>query len=89
MIDKIFIEYGLDFDNNKFGLGRSIEAEYSDGSEERFKTLTHSICNKSYYFRFWIFKTVFIYSKNGFEINNKNRNNLKIVFGISAKHAGA
>lgn len=34
-VKKIFSEYGLDFDNNKYGFGHSIEYEYTDGSETR------------------------------------------------------
>lgn len=34
-VKKIFIEYGLDFDNNKYGIGRSTEVEYTDGTEMR------------------------------------------------------
>lgn len=32
-IKKIFNEYGLDFDNNKYGLGQSSEIEHTDGTE--------------------------------------------------------
>ena len=39
-----------------------------------------------YYLRFWIFKKVFILSTDhGFEIKNKERNRLKILFGISGE----
>ena len=31
----IYIESGLDFDNNKFGLERSVEIERDDGTEIR------------------------------------------------------
>ena len=34
-VKRIFIEYGLDFDNNKYGFGHSTEYEYADGSEMR------------------------------------------------------
>ena len=34
-VKKIFVEYGLDFDNNKYGFGRSVEVEYTDGTEMR------------------------------------------------------
>ena len=34
-LEKIFNEYGLDFDNNKYGLGQSSEIEYTDGTESR------------------------------------------------------
>jgi len=82
-VDKIFVEYGLDFDNNKFGLGRSVEIEYADGSEERIKQIPNNFISQRYYVRFWILKTVFSYSKDGFKIKKKDRNNFKLVFGIA------
>ncbi len=33
----IYIEYGLDFDNNRFGLGKSVKIENTDSSEYRTK----------------------------------------------------
>ena len=33
----IFVEYGLDFDNNRFGFGKSVEIENFDGTEYRVK----------------------------------------------------
>ncbi|MBI2466049.1 MAG: DUF3977 family protein, partial [Candidatus Sungbacteria bacterium] len=37
-----------------------------------------------YYFRFWIFKRVFILSTNhGLETVKKNKNKVKILFGVS------
>ena len=42
---------------------------------------------KSVYFRFWIFKKVFIFSTNhGLGIRKKDRNKLKILFGISGEN---
>jgi len=39
-----------------------------------------------YYFRFWILKKVFIFSTNkGFDIQSKDKNKFKILFGISGK----
>ena len=84
MEEKIFVEYGLDFDNNRFGFGRSVEIEKPDGTESR-ETERIKLKNKSYYFRFWIFRRVFVVSKKGFEIVKKKRNNLKIVLGVSGK----
>ncbi len=38
---------------------------------------------KDVYFRFWVFKKVFIFSTSkGVSIKNKDRNNFKILFGI-------
>ena len=48
---KIYVEYGLDFDNNRFGLGRSVEIESEDGTEKRkidlvgFSKLNH-LCSR-------------------------------------------
>lgn len=80
----IYIEYGLDFDNNKFGFGRSVEIESGNGEEVRCKKMIR-LKNKRYYFRFWIFKRVFVVSRNGFEVKTKKRYNLKIVFGVEGE----
>lgn len=80
----IYIEYGLDFDNNKFGFGKSVEIENADGSEYRTK-VSVKLKNKRYYLRFWFLKKVFIFSRDGFETVKKSRHNLKIVFGIKRK----
>ena len=77
-----YVEYGIDFDNNRFGVGRSVEVEFDDGYEYRTKE-KFKLCNKSYYIRIWIGKKVFIYSKDdGFEIRTKGRNNFKVIFGF-------
>lgn len=80
----IYIEYGLDFDNNKFGFGKSVEVENADGTEYRTK-MSVKLKNKRYYFRVWVFKKVFILSRNGFERINKSRHNFKIVVGIEGE----
>ena len=81
----IYVEYGLDFDNNRFGFGRSVEIENDDGTEYRTKEKI-KLTEKKHYFRFWIGKLVFVISKdNGFEIVHKKRYNFKIVFGIEGK----
>ena len=82
MKNNIFTEFGLDFDNNKFGFGHSTEVEKADGAEYRVKEFIKTE-GKSYYFRFWIFKTVLFVSKKRIEIVKKKRNNFKIVFGIA------
>lgn len=79
---RYYVEYGLDFDNNRFGFGRSVEVEYDDGYECRTKEKV-KLSNKCYYVRIWLGKKVFIYSvDDGFEIKTKNRNNFKIIFGF-------
>ena len=81
---KVFVEYGLDFDNNRYGLGRSVEIENSDGTESRCKD-KFILRNRRYYIRIWIGKKVFSYSRNnGFKITLKNRNNIKILLGYEA-----
>lgn len=85
---KIFVEHGLDFDNNKYGFGASREAEFSDGTEIRGKgriKIEKSDKISARYFRVWIGKLVFIISTNKpcFEIRKKPRWNFKIVFGTS------
>ena len=81
----IYIEYGLDFDNNRFGFGRSVEVERADGSEYRTKDKI-KLKHKSYYFRLWIGKYVLVISKaHGVELAQKNRYNFKVVFGIKGK----
>lgn len=81
----IYVEYGLDFDNNRFGFGRSVEIENDDGTEYRTKEKI-KLTEKKHYFRFWIGKLVFVISgDNGFEIVHKKRYNFKIVFGIEGK----
>lgn len=84
--EHIYVEYGLDFDNNRLGFGRSVEIEHPDGSEERLKSSIR-LKNVSYYFRFWIFKRVLILSRNGLEVKSKGRNNLKIVWGLAGERA--
>lgn len=81
----VYIEYGLDFDNNCFGFGRSVEVERDGGTEYRTKEKI-KLSQKSYYFRLWLGKYVLVISRaNGFELVHKNRYNLKIVFGIKGK----
>ena len=81
----IYIEYGFDLDNNRFGFGRSVEVEQPDGTEYRTRGNVKLI-TKSYYFRLWIGKYVLVISRvNGFEIVHKNRYNFKVVFGINGE----
>lgn len=81
----IYVEYGLDFDNNRFGFGRSVEVEQDDGTEYRTKQKV-KLTQRRYYFRFWVGKFVFVISgDNGFEIVRKKRYNFKIVLGVEGK----
>lgn len=82
--ETIFTEIGLDFDNHKWGLGVSTEMEtaYSEIRKNGFSKMKI----REIYLRIWLFKRVFILSsKEGIKSNFKNRNNLKIVIGISDK----
>ena len=82
---KIYTEYGLDFDNNRFGIGRSVEIESEDGKEYRTKEKV-VLKNKRYYVRIWVGKKVFVLSrKKGVELVSKHRHNFKIVLGIQGE----
>ena len=82
MKENTFTEFGLDFDNNKYGLGFSTEIEKPDGSEYRIKKLI-KMEHKHFYFRLWVGKKVLIISSNGCQIVSKKRHNFKIVFGVA------
>ena len=74
---KIFAEVGI-------GNGTFFSTEYEEGESEYRKPIFDKPKHiESYYFRFWVFTTVFILStNNGIEIVKKPKNNFKIVFGI-------
>lgn len=77
---KVFAEIGLG--NNTF-LSTEIE---EGGSEYRIPKFLKPQKIIGYYFRFWIFKKVFILSTNrGFEMKTKDRDRFKILFGISGE----
>lgn len=74
---KVFAEIG--FGNDSFF---STEIEEGD-SEYRISKFIKPRKINEYYFRFWLFKKVFIIStKDRFKIIRKDRNKLKILFGI-------
>lgn len=77
---KVFAEIG--FGNDTF-----VSTEFEEGDKEyRIPKFILPGGIRSLYFRFWIFKKVFILSTNhGFEIKNKDRNKVKILFGISGE----
>lgn len=77
---KVFAEIG--FGNDTF-LSTEIEEE---NNEYRIPKFVKPEKINGYYFRFWIFKKVFIFSTNhGFKIITKDKNKLKILFGISGE----
>ena len=77
---KVFTEIG--FGNDTF-----FSTEIEDGnSEYRIPKFIKPQKISGYYFRFWIFKKVFIFSSdNGFRIAKKDKNKLKILFGINGE----
>ena len=86
-VKKIFVEYGLDFDNNKYGLGRSTEVEYTDGTEMRTREKIKISNIAARYGRFWVGKYVMVIDSNRPHISfrKKNRWNFKIVYGKSGR----
>ena len=84
-IKKIFNEYGLDFDNNRYGFGQSSEVEYSDGTEMRTHEKIKIKNVQARYFRIWIGKIIFIIDSDRphFSVCKKKRWNFKIVYGKS------
>lgn len=78
MKKKIYSEIG--FGNESF-----LSTEIEEGRKEyRIKRFILPQKIDSFYIRIWIFKNVLILSSNsGFEITSKNKNKLKILFGIA------
>jgi len=79
---KVFAEIG--FGNDSF-----FSTEFEEGEEEyRIPKFVLPKKIKSLYFRFWIFKTVFVLSTNhGFEIKKKDGRKIKVLLGISGEQA--
>ncbi|QOS78472.1 DUF3977 family protein [Paenibacillus sp. JNUCC31] len=75
-----FIEIGI---GNKWFV--RTETELNDGTEFETKGIVRPIQCQSIYLRVWIGKKVYIYdSKEGFKKTEKNRNEIKIIFGIKS-----
>ncbi len=74
---KIYAEIG--FGNDSF-----LSTEFEDGKKEyRVSKFIKTKHIDELYFRFWIFKKVFVIStKDGLRTKNKDKNRLKILFGI-------
>ncbi len=70
-----------------FGNDTFFNTEFEEGeSEYRVPKFVKPKVVDEFYFRLWIFKKVFILStKNGFEIRTKDRNKLKILFGLGGE----
>jgi hypothetical protein len=78
---KVYAEIG--FGNDTF---LNTEIENEDDTEYRIPKFIKPPKINGFYFRFWIFKKVFIFSTNdGFKIKNKDRNKLKILFGVAGE----
>lgn len=77
---KVFAEVG-------FGNPTFLSTEFEENDiEHRIPRFIFPKKITGIYFRFWIFKKVFIISSNnGFELIKKDRNKLKIIFGISGQ----
>lgn len=77
---KVYSEIGL---GNDTFLSTEIEEGESEYRVPKFLRPPKII---GFYFRFWIFKKVFIFSTyNGFETRIKDRNKLKILFGMTGE----
>lgn len=77
---KVFAEIG--FGNDTFF---STEVEEGD-HEYRIPRFIKPPKVNGYYLRIWIFKKVFIFTTDeGFKIKSKDRNKLKVLFGISGE----
>lgn len=77
---KVFAEIG--FGNETF-----LSTEIEDGlDEQRVPYFVLPMKIKELYLRFWIFKKVFILStKDGFKIKTKDRNKIKLIFGVGGE----
>lgn len=75
---RIYAEAGL-------GNDHFLSTEFEDDTQEYRLPIFKRPKNVSgYYLRIWVLKTVLIVSTNeGFKISKKDRNRLKILFGIS------
>lgn len=75
---KVFAEIG--FGNDSF-----FSTEFEENEKEyRIPKFIRPQKINGFYLRFWIFKKVFIFSTNqGFKIAKKEKNKLKIIFGVS------
>lgn len=78
MKKKIYAEIG-------FGNDSILSTEIEKGSKEyRVKKFIFPRKIESFYIRFWIFRKVLVLSSNqGLLVGSKNKNKLKILFGIS------
>jgi hypothetical protein len=75
-----FIEFGI---GNKWII--RTETELNDGTEFEEQGIVRPIKLQSLYLRVWLGKIVVILdSKEGFKKTKKNRNKVKIVFGIKS-----
>ncbi|MCX6702161.1 MAG: DUF3977 family protein [Candidatus Zambryskibacteria bacterium] len=80
-MEKVYAE--IEFGNETF---LSTEIENND-SEYRIPKFIKPKKINEYYFRFWVFKTIFIISTNsGLKMKKKDKNRLKILFGLGGEN---
>lgn len=79
-----FTEFGIDFDNNRYGIGISSEIEYSSTYEKRYKGLI-KMNLKEIYLRVWLLKYSFSIGTGEIELVKKERNNFKFLLGLAGQ----
>lgn len=79
-----YIEFGLDYDNNKYLIGVSSEIEDHCNSEIRIPGAI-KIKPKEIYLRLWLGKYVLSVGTGEFEIQKKDRHNCKFVLGLAGE----
>lgn len=81
---KIYVEYGLDFDNNKYGFGRSFEIKNFEGAEYKTKEQARIKNISLRYFLVRIGRIALIISSERPRVLFKRNENsgFKIVYGV-------
>ncbi|HMQ02196.1 MAG TPA: DUF3977 family protein [Candidatus Doudnabacteria bacterium] len=75
---KVYAEFGL---GNETIFSTEIEVGEEEYRIPKFVKPEHV---QGYYVRIWVFKTVVVLATDsGFKISKKNKNKLKVLFGIS------
>ncbi len=78
---KVFAEIGIG--NDTF-----LSTEFEEGRDE-YRIPNFILPDKitEFYFRFWIFKNVFVLSSNhGLKVKKKDKNKLKLLFGVGGEN---
>lgn len=79
-----FTEFGIDFDNNKYGIGICSEIEYSPTDEKRYKGFI-KMNPKEIYLRVWVLQYSFSIGIGEIELVKKKRNNFKFLLGVAGQ----